>query len=134
MGQSIGKQDPDIDKQLIHGFYWQTVVFADSQSANWSTPGCNWLEPPQAAPGLTSGSCTLYEGGGYMAGRGSQTFQKRQKEQQRREKQQEKMAKRLTRKHTPLNEQPLSEPLSEDSDLEFPSTMDRMEEEQYNPA
>ncbi|MBI1789009.1 MAG: hypothetical protein HYR60_15875 [Acidobacteria bacterium] len=33
-----------------------------------------------------------------MAGRGSQSFKKRQKEQQRREKQQEKFAKRLERK------------------------------------
>ncbi len=33
-----------------------------------------------------------------MAGRGPQTFQKRQKEQQRKEKQQEKIAKRLARK------------------------------------
>ena len=33
-----------------------------------------------------------------MAGRGSQTFKKRQKEQQRKEKQQEKLAKRLQRK------------------------------------
>jgi len=33
-----------------------------------------------------------------MAGRGSQTFKKRQKEQQRKEKQEEKMAKRLERK------------------------------------
>ncbi len=33
-----------------------------------------------------------------MAGRGSQTFKKRQKEQQRKEKQQEKFAKRLERK------------------------------------
>lgn len=33
-----------------------------------------------------------------MAGRGPQTFKKRQKEQQRKEKQQEKMAKRLARK------------------------------------
>jgi hypothetical protein len=32
-----------------------------------------------------------------MAGRGPQTFKKRQKEQQRKEKQQEKMAKRLQR-------------------------------------
>ncbi len=39
-----------------------------------------------------------------MAGRGSQTFKKRQKEQQRKEKQQEKFAKRLQRKEnrTPL--------------------------------
>lgn len=33
-----------------------------------------------------------------MAGRGAQSFKKRQKEQQRREKQQEKFAKRLERK------------------------------------
>jgi hypothetical protein len=33
-----------------------------------------------------------------MAGRGPQSFKKRQKEQQRKEKQQEKAAKRLTRK------------------------------------
>lgn len=33
-----------------------------------------------------------------MAGRGPQTFKKRQKEQQRKEKQQEKIAKRLQRK------------------------------------
>jgi hypothetical protein len=33
-----------------------------------------------------------------MAGRGAQTFKKRQKEQQRKEKQQEKFAKRLERK------------------------------------
>ena len=33
-----------------------------------------------------------------MAGRGPQTFKKRQKEQQRKEKQQEKLAKRLARK------------------------------------
>lgn len=33
-----------------------------------------------------------------MAGRGQQSFQKRQKEQQRKERQQEKMAKRLERK------------------------------------
>ena len=33
-----------------------------------------------------------------MAGRGAQSFQKRQKEQQRKEKQQEKFAKRLERK------------------------------------
>jgi hypothetical protein len=36
-----------------------------------------------------------------MPGRGSQTFQKRQKEQQRKEKQQEKMAKRLAAKNAP---------------------------------
>jgi hypothetical protein len=37
-----------------------------------------------------------------MAGRGAQTFKKRQKEQQRKEKQQEKAAKRLDRKQTTL--------------------------------
>jgi len=36
-----------------------------------------------------------------MAGRGSQTFQKRQKEQHRKEKQMEKRAKRLERKLNP---------------------------------
>ena len=40
-----------------------------------------------------------------MAGRGTQTFQKRQKEQQRKEKQQEKFAKRLERKTNPQQEQ-----------------------------
>lgn len=34
-----------------------------------------------------------------MAGRGPQTFKKRQKEQQRKERQAEKMARRLARKH-----------------------------------
>jgi hypothetical protein len=34
-----------------------------------------------------------------MAGRGPQTFKKRQKEQQRKEKQAEKLARRLQRKH-----------------------------------
>lgn len=34
-----------------------------------------------------------------MAGRGPQSFKKRQKEQQRKEKQQEKIARRLARKH-----------------------------------
>ena len=45
-----------------------------------------------------------------MAGRGPQTFKKRQKEQQRRERQQEKFAKRLQRKQEPkrpLSEEPL---------------------------
>jgi len=46
-----------------------------------------------------------------MAGRGAQTFKKRQKEQQRKEKQQEKIAKRLDRKKQgpegPPEEQPL---------------------------
>jgi len=34
-----------------------------------------------------------------MAGRGPQSFKKRQKEQQRKEKQQEKLARKLERKH-----------------------------------
>jgi hypothetical protein len=38
-----------------------------------------------------------------MAGRGPQTFKKRQKEQQRKEKQQEKMARRLQRKQDQVN-------------------------------
>jgi hypothetical protein len=39
-----------------------------------------------------------------MAGRGSQSFKKRQKEQQRKEKQQEKFAKRLQKKTEPRPE------------------------------
>jgi hypothetical protein len=39
-----------------------------------------------------------------MAGRGPQSFKKRQKEQQRREKHQEKLAKRLERKQQPRTE------------------------------
>jgi hypothetical protein len=39
-----------------------------------------------------------------MAGRGPQTFKKRQKEQQRKEKQQEKMARRLQRTHHTLSD------------------------------
>jgi hypothetical protein len=38
-----------------------------------------------------------------MAGRGSTTFQKRQKEMQRKEKQQEKFAKRMQKKQDKLN-------------------------------
>ena len=38
-----------------------------------------------------------------MAGRGPQSFKKRQKEQQRKEKQQEKLAKRMERKRNPLS-------------------------------
>jgi hypothetical protein len=40
-----------------------------------------------------------------MPGRGSQTFQKRQKEQQRKERQQEKFAKRLAAKNAPPAEE-----------------------------
>ena len=59
-----------------------------------------------------------------MAGRGQQTFKKRQKEQQRRERQQEKMAKRLQRKQeggtSPLEEEiPLLEGPPEITDDDF---------------
>ena len=54
-----------------------------------------------------------------MAGRVSQTFQKRQKELARKEKQEEKRAKRLQRKHEPLGTEPVEEgAISEDSDEE----------------
>ena len=46
-----------------------------------------------------------------MAGRGAQSFQKRQKEQQRKEKQQEKMAKRVERKRQSLLPPSEGEPL-----------------------
>jgi hypothetical protein len=39
-----------------------------------------------------------------MAGRGPQSFKKRQKEQQRKEKQQEKLAKKVDRKRNPLDD------------------------------
>lgn len=52
-----------------------------------------------------------------MAGRGSQTFKKRQKEQQRKERQQEKMAQRLARKDgrltPPADDQNLTETKAE---------------------
>jgi hypothetical protein len=50
-----------------------------------------------------------------MAGRGPQTFKKKQKEQQRKEKQQEKAAKRLERKQAKLNPTP-EDDLLEDAD------------------
>jgi hypothetical protein len=46
-----------------------------------------------------------------MPGRGSQTFQKRQKEQQRKERQQEKFAKRLAAKNAPPSEENSEEQL-----------------------
>ncbi len=47
-----------------------------------------------------------------MAGRGAQTFKKRQKEQQRKEKREEKFAKRLERKRLgPASEEPDESPL-----------------------
>ncbi|MCX6620359.1 MAG: hypothetical protein NTY38_04660 [Acidobacteria bacterium] len=63
-----------------------------------------------------------------MAGRGSQTFQKRQKEQQRKEKQQEKMAKRLLKKQTDVTGR------NPDDDIELLTEAQRMAEEEYNPA
>lgn len=51
-----------------------------------------------------------------MAGRGAQSFKKRQKEQQRKEWQQEKLAKRLQKKHEIQNG-----PKEEDSDLGVPT-------------
>ena len=52
-----------------------------------------------------------------MAGRGPQSFKKRQKEQQRKEKQQEKIAKRLERKRNPqtLSESEGSHPQASES-------------------
>jgi hypothetical protein len=48
--------------------------------------------PPELA------AARIFVTGGTMAGRGPQTFKKRQKEQQRKERQQEKMEKRLQRR------------------------------------
>jgi hypothetical protein len=61
-----------------------------------------------------------------MAGRGSQSFKKRQKEQQRKEKQQEKFAKRLQKKTEPRTDgdvdietmEPLDGPLPPEGDFE----------------
>ncbi len=54
-----------------------------------------------------------------MAGRGPQTFQKRQKEQQRKEKQEEKRAKRLQKKLEDRNpEEPALESTPSDSTTE----------------
>ncbi len=46
-----------------------------------------------------------------MAGRGPQTFKKRQKEEARRERKQEKLAKRLQKKDTPSEPEPELLPL-----------------------
>ena len=64
------------------------------------------------------------EGRNRLAGRGPQSFKKRQKEQQRKEKQQEKLARRLQRKHEKHNGGADTEPI--DHDPEHPS--DREEE------
>lgn len=60
-----------------------------------------------------------------MAGRGAQSFKKRQKEQQRKEKQQEKIAKRLQKKQEPRtdgddieNMEPLDGPIQHDAEFE----------------
>ncbi len=51
-----------------------------------------------------------------MAGRGPQTFQKRQKEQQRKEKQQEKASRREDRKAESANREPGSGPPIEEAE------------------
>jgi len=51
---------------------------------------------------MSSAGSTLKEELKHMAGRGPQTFKKRQKEQQRKERQEEKLAKRLQRKANKL--------------------------------
>jgi hypothetical protein len=53
-----------------------------------------------------------------MAGRGPQTFQKRQKEQQRKEKQEEKRAKRLQKKLEDRPPEPELELLTESSPVD----------------
>ncbi|HWZ31639.1 MAG TPA: hypothetical protein VNX18_09920 [Bryobacteraceae bacterium] len=53
-----------------------------------------------------------------MAGRGPQSFKKRQKEQQRKEKQMEKAARKLERKRNPQD--PSEEPPDDTMDLELP--------------
>lgn len=51
-----------------------------------------------------------------MAGRGPQSFKKRQKEQARKEKQQEKASRRLERKDNPLGGGVVEEPLVDDAE------------------
>lgn len=60
-----------------------------------------------------------------MAGRGTTTFQKRQKEMQRKERQQEKFAKRMERKTQANTERPLNEDDSQlvPSQPDAPSTV-----------
>jgi hypothetical protein len=60
-----------------------------------------------------------------MAGRGPQTFKKRQKEQQRKEKQAEKLEKRLMRKHN--KEAGTSDPESDFESAENLQPLDRLE-------
>jgi len=50
-----------------------------------------------------------------MAGRGPQTFKKRQKEQQRKEKREEKLAKRLERRRESAERGPLEQPAASDN-------------------
>lgn len=52
-----------------------------------------------------------------MAGRGPQTFQKRQKEQARKEKQEEKRARRMQRKLEPAEDENTLDESNGDSDL-----------------
>jgi hypothetical protein len=68
-----------------------------------------------------------------MAGRGPQSFKKRQKEQQRKEKQMEKAQKRVERKTNPLN--PMEEELVVlDRPLILPEFMDDEPEEETTSA
>jgi hypothetical protein len=58
-----------------------------------------------------------------MAGRGPQTFKKRQKEEQRREKRQEKLAKRLERRRETADQRPEEhEPVSLGSSIDQAAT------------
>jgi hypothetical protein len=64
-----------------------------------------------------------------MAGRGPQSFKKRQKEQLRKEKQQEKVAKRLERKSdglSPIEEAELLTPLTAPIQHELDPELDRL--------
>lgn len=65
-----------------------------------------------------------------MPGRGSQTFQKRQKEQQRKERQQEKMAKRLAAKNAPSTETSDDEPVLHEETTEK-ATEDRPDTDSF---
>ncbi len=66
-----------------------------------------------------------------MAGRGSQTFKKRQREQQRKEKQQEKFAKRLQRKE---NRTPGQGPEFGDASEMLPPDLDREVEPTFDSS
>jgi hypothetical protein len=81
-----------------------TAVVADGSAGNHS-PGARirvLVSSRAAVLDCPAARIDLFTGGS-MAGRGSQTFNKRQKEQSRREKQQEKQAKRLVRKQNKID-------------------------------